>query len=481
MSKIKDYLLWIEEPKIKIEKINQFNLIKRIVRIILSLFFPNYFPSQKYRTFYFTIPEIPKGNIEYFLRWKGNKLLPKIVYINGFRARLLPTSELGLYKIKCKQIWQWENIFSIPIDKITGELNFILASKKVCRRDSFVADNFINIKKKYTNISTSSFEALKFLQRCKNKDKNSPFMGLYFGCYDLDIKSFRLQSWVWTSAAVIWSLLLYSQKNNSPFFYESVQAGLRLIDFQEKEGKNRGAFMCRWDTTCDHPTGFTKWLAPNDSAFIGAYALLPLYRYTNDKRFLNASLILADWIIKKGMKANGQLKVGFRKEKKKLFYNMWFSYGRRGRLIFSRGQAWAMDGLISSYLLLNEEYLLELCEECAKTMINFQTKEGGWYYLADCPETGFCNKGTPILAYHLIRLSKLTGNIIYREAAERAVAWCEKNQYHNNDSWAKGGIVSWNTEGCIINNPNTRTAFPYATAYYLATKYFLEKKEVLYG
>jgi lantibiotic modifying enzyme len=282
-----------------------------------------------------------------------------------------------------------------------------------------------------------------------------------------------------------------------------------------RDGEESGGFMVRWDYWEDSPIGVVPWLAPNDSAFIGSYALLPIYKETANEVYLKSAIEIGEWIIRRGIDSNGRIYPGFRLDKKTwerdwlyvdagftmtifyvlwkvthdekwkhylrlitedfirrfyspqgYFYSRWESPNFRAKNIFTRGQAWALDGMIAAYLGLNNSRYLEIALHCSKFLIDRQNQDGSWNY--QCNRfTGPCNKATPILAYHFLRLYKICGDKTLKQAARHALDWCEKNQYRGSDSRALGGIHARNDEGCIVGVRGVDNIFAYANAYYI--------------
>lgn len=357
-----------------------------------------------------------------------------------------------------------------------------------------------------------------FLQRARNSFKSSRFHGTFFTAYALDDHAFHLNSWIWCSAVVTKALIEEHQRRGDRHWLDwAEQTGQALTRFQRTEGEEAGGIMVRWDFWSDSPIGIVPWLAPNDSAIIGSYALLPLYQATGDVKYLNAAIKIGEWIRRRGMTEDGQLYVGYRadlgiwdkswlyvdagftgtlfeglylitdearwKEALKLFiddfiqrfwceegcfYRTWYAAREMDRNIFARGQGWALDGLISAYRVLKQGKYLQKIVACADYLVEHQNANGSWNYMLNIEDSGECNKGTPVIAYHLLRLSELIPEATrYVSSARKALEWCEEHQYRGPDQFAVGGIHARNVEGCIVAFPNTDTIFTYGVAYYL--------------
>ena len=317
--------------------------------------------------------------------------------------------------------------------------------------------------------------AIAFMLRSINRDPTSPFNGLCYGCYDLNAASYRLASWVWTSAIVIQALLEAGHEGPRA---EALALGNAILRFQVRHGANAGAYMVRHDPARDVPQGYTVWLAPNDAALLAGYGLLPLYQSTNDRRYWKSAVDVAAWIVTQGVK-NGQLRVGYRCERGRwddswlyvdagftpvLFARLfelerdpqwasactqimddllrrlyagggrlcssWVWPGRRTRALFTRGYAWFIDGLIHAYACSGDARYKRIAAECIKYLLQHQTDKGAWYYLMDKPESGYCNKATPAIAWQLLNYyERIAADHALILAARRALDWCGRAQY----------------------------------------------------
>lgn len=352
--------------------------------------------------------------------------------------------------------------------------------------------------------------AIEFMVNSVNSDFFSGFQGLCYGCYDLTSEGFRLSSWVWTNGIVI-SALTKTRRDDLISLAAAIADS--CLRFQIETGHNTGALMIRHDPVSDVPQGYAQWLAPNDAALFGGYGLLSLFSATNDTCYLDAAVGIADWITRVGIK-NGKLRVGYRLEQKRwddswlyvdagftpvLFsrlyaieprsewkqasalimddllgrlyggngrlFSAWLWPGRKGRHLFARGYAWFLDGLIHAHRCTGSNVYLQVAVECAEVLQKYQCTNGAWNYLLDKSETGFCNKGTPAIAWQLLNLYQITSQDELRDSARCALDWCADNQYFGEDDNAQGGIVSWNSEGAIVGAKNIQTAFPYASGF----------------
>ncbi|WP_158307638.1 glycoside hydrolase family 88 protein [Haloarcula hispanica] len=354
--------------------------------------------------------------------------------------------------------------------------------------------------------------AVQFILDSQNEKKGSQFQDTFHGCYDYHSNRYMLSSWIWCSGLAIRALVSeWDRTSRSAYRKSAIRCGKKLLQLQH----DNGAFTVRWDFPRNSPTGIQKWEAPNDSAFIAANGLLPLYRVTGESRYLDGAKDVAAWILDEGMRSNGQLGIGRSNEwdfswlyvdagfTTDLFYRLyeidgeerwrdacerfvkwfvdnlydgngsfkktWYADGEDDRSSYTRGQGWALDGLISAYQLLHNDQLRDIIEEVAMWVVDRQCDNGSWLYATDNSHNGEDNKATPLLAYELLRAEKVLDDATFLPTVRTAIQWCEDAQ-HYSDRGGYGGIRAWNIEGTIVGNRNTTTAFLYGNAYYILAK-----------
>jgi hypothetical protein len=380
-----------------------------------------------------------------------------------------------------------------------AESQLLSTAVTVAAHDEFVADR----------------EALAFILRSIARP-GSKYGGLVPGCFDCDQKMFRLHSWIWTNGAII-AALLESLDQGEAAAQRAVDVGRRLLTYQVSHGSNRGAFPVRWDIAEDSPVGVADWYAPNDAAFMASYGFVRLFKAGAGDEFFVAANSVGEWILREALKKDGRLSVGYRADIERwdwgwlyvdagftltLFRDLyaitkedrwraaavafanwfvarfWHAGGRyfaktvvrncrkQVRRWFSRGQAWAIDGMIAAWEASGDDRFLNIASECAVALMHKQTASGAWHYLANEPQSGLCNKGTPVIGYNLARLGNITDNSTMRVAAARAATWCVEAA-DRSESIVRGAIVARNQEGAFANGLYAATAFPYASAFYL--------------
>jgi len=328
--------------------------------------------------------------------------------------------------------------------------------------------------------------------------KGNEHAGLLHAGYIADISSWCLSSWIWTNAAVIRAYCLNGQVEKAQVLAEKL-AGLHL---------ECGGWIVRNDYGKEGPI---PMLAPNDSAYIANNAFISLYEKTNDGRYLNIAQRCADWIIDTA-RPDGMVLVGYNVKHKKwesgnivdtgftaaLFANLYkitgtdkykdflarfvnkyielfFIPSRNGFAtsltnsdkqiggMFSRGQAWALEGLIPAYKVLKSEKIREILYKTVDTLLRNQLKNGAWAYNLSKPLLGEDCKGVPVIAKNLMDLNELFPDERILGAATAALSWCIKHTA--SEGPAEGGIFSFNMEGAIVYHHYTTTAFVYSSAY----------------
>jgi rhamnogalacturonyl hydrolase YesR len=374
--------------------------------------------------------------------------------------------------------------------------------------------------------------AWEFIAAARNVYSRSAFYGTYYGCYDLTCGTYRLGSWVWCTALVIDAMLTQARSVESASLaaaWRRVADGVGQFLLKRWEDESRspvGGMVVRWDMSETSPIGIVPWRAPNDVAFIGAYGFLPLYQGTGRSEYLAAALDIGHWIVGTSLLADGRVLVGYRDDlgvwdrtwvyidvgfTGRLFSELYLATGdslwraslssfanwyvrafstgpghfrwtwprriwQRKHRVFTRGQAWALDGVLAAYEILGHKRYLDVALNCVSRLLSAQASDGSWSYLLDIPSSGPDNKGVPVLAYHLLRMYGLTGDRALRDSAQRALDWCDRHQALGPGVpfEARGGIVSLNEEGSITGKAQAATAFVYAAASYIMARH-LEK------
>jgi len=450
-----------------------------------------------------------------------------VLYLNGKPMTHCSEQNSGtnVFFLTKNALEPWENILTIPAESPEKKLDFVL---------EYHIDAVTGVPDQINDTDWGDFSFEKnihiraawgFIQNSYNNSKESEFRGTFYPCFDNTNATYRLNSWIWCSAIVVEAL--FDEMNMHIEFqskaYEIAKSvGDVLLDRWDRDNKSAaGGVVIRWDISPSSPIGIVPWRAPNDIAFIGAYAFLPLYHATLDKKYLHAALEMGRWILENGFLPNGHLFAGYRDDlshwdrswlyvdsgyTSKLFARLYLAtndifwknaaiqfidwyienfysksgffkwvwpwrFWNSGKKIFTRGQAWALDGVLSAYQISGDKKYLEIARQVAFTLLKYQNDDGSWPYILTRHSSGPCNKGTPILAYHLLRIYELTGEDFFGDSARKAIQWCENNQcLIEIQHFEYGGIFSKNEEGSIVGQANVSTAFLYASAYYSMAK-----------
>jgi uncharacterized protein YyaL (SSP411 family) len=149
------------------------------------------------------------------------------------------------------------------------------------------------------------------------------------------------------------------------------------------------------------------------------------------------------------------------------------------RTIFSRGEGWAIEGLLASYRSTQEPLYLKEALRLARLMMDQQNDDGSWSFFqgydgwpdpADKAGTGICEKGTPVLAYFFLAVYELDhSQTCFLESADKALAWCEANMSQDS-GLGYGGIKARSLNSGITGLPFLTTATGYANAFYILAK-----------
>lgn len=366
-----------------------------------------------------------------------------------------------------------------------------------------LTDSYKHNKKIHLDLGVSNLDAIKIWGSFINASiipdgyRNS---GLHYAGYISDnIHRWCLPSWIWTNSAIV---RLYCNKGD-------IHKAVEIVDLLIKQQQECGGWVVRNDYSA---IGAIPTMAPNDSAYIANNAFIELYKVTNEIKYLEIATKCADWILetarpdgmvwsgydmkhKKWIKKHNIVDTGFTaglfanlykltKNKKyksflerfvnqyiKLFYipskkGFATSLNKDDKQIggmFGRGQAWALEGLIPAFTVLQTYELKLVIKETVNNLIREQLQNGGWYYNFSKPLMGEDCKAVSVIAKNLLEWNRIEPSDKIINSAKKALVWCLKHT--SNNSICKGGIFSFNMEGAIVHNLYTRTAFVYSSAY----------------
>ncbi len=330
------------------------------------------------------------------------------------------------------------------------------------------------------------------------------FTGTHFAGYIAESKEWCHASWIWTNAAIV---RLYCENGS---IEKAVALSDKLVYYQRECGG--------WIVRNDYDTkGAIPMLAPNDSAYIANNAFVTLYEVTNDKRYLIIARRCADWIIDTA-RPDGLVYTGYNLRDEKwdiddVIVDIGFTAGLFSKLaeltgeqryvdflkkfvnkyielfyvpekkgfctsigksnqhqggIFTRGLAWALEGLIPAYKVLKDERIKIVIQETIDNLLKQQLGNGGWPYNLAHKLMGEDCKGVSVIAKDMMDWYALTKDERIRESATKALQWC--CEHTATESVAKGGIFSYSVEGGIVKDLYTSCAFVYASVYALELK-----------
>lgn len=319
--------------------------------------------------------------------------------------------------------------------------------------------------------------------------------------YIKEKKNWCLSSWIWTSAA---AARYYAKIGDA-------QICCRIADAFLREQLSNGGWVVRYD----YPAGKTmQVVAPNDSAYIANNALLSTWRVSGDEKYLSAACRCADWIIstarddglvwismdnQSGMwkKDSNIVDIGFtaglfaelyvqtKDEAYRTFglqflktYIRLFWDADKGFFhtslnandqpvggYFARGQAWALEGLIPAYEVFHDDRLEKVIRTLVASLKRTQNQKGGWAYNFARPLMGEDCKGVPLIARALWDWRRVSGDTAVDECVKKAYQWCVAHTALSGE--CAGGIFSHSTEGAVVHDLYTETAFVYSSAYAL--------------
>jgi rhamnogalacturonyl hydrolase YesR len=324
--------------------------------------------------------------------------------------------------------------------------------------------------------------------------------GLHYAGYIADrINQWCLPSWIWTNASIV---RLYCKTGD-------IVNAKRIAGLLIEQQQDCGGWLVRFDYSSE---GAIPTLAPNDSAYIANNAFLELYKVTHDFDYLRAAIKCADWIIETArpdgivwsgydlkhdvwIKEHNIVDIGFTAA---LFANLYeVTYEMKYRVflekfvtqyirlfykpkslgfatslnefdeqfggMFARGQAWALEGLIPAFRVLNTEEIKNVIVETIKNLLSKQLQNGGWAYNFTQPFLGEDCKAVSVIAKNLLEWNQFEPNPMIIISARKALIWCQKRTSNRGEHM--GGIFSYNMEGAIVHNLYTQTAFVYSSSY----------------
>lgn len=389
------------------------------------------------------------------------------------------------------------------------------AVKVLLRRGQWTRHKIIGTKGINCNKITKKEAVALWYNFIENSIVPNPnmFKGFHYAGYILESRQWCLPSWIWTNAAIVRLYVKEGQLEKA----KSLGANL------EKMQQSCGGWIVRYD---HDSRGDIPMLAPNDSAYIANNAFLSLYRATNEIKYLTIALRCADWIMttcrfdsmvltgynirdKKWDTNNIIVDVGFTAglfadlfeithEEKYKEYLIKFSKkyielffdpqahlfatsidkndNRQGGF-FARGQAWALEGLISAYRITSDECIREVIEKNISAILDCMNDDGSWPYVLNRKLMGNDCKGVSVIAKSLMEWYVITGDEKLANTVNKSLSWCVNHTL--SEGKGRGGIYSYSTEGAIVKDFYTSCAFVYASAYAIELENLLKRYNLI--
>lgn len=367
-------------------------------------------------------------------------------------------------------------------------------------------NHYLNTINRHFHDSVDAWETLIESSIVPTGWKNS---NLHNTAYSLKDKQLKLSSWIWTSAAIC---RYYYSKND----LENV---IRICNAFLQRQLPSGGWIVRTDIIKGNPT---EILAPNDSAYIAANALVNGYRLTSDIKYLQAAENCANWIIKT-CKNDGMVYIGFditnnswlkevnivdtgftavlfvelyKLTSNKVYYDFviqfaesylnYFYDPKIGYMYsstdsnnvgfggyFTRGQAWALEGLISIFSITKNIRYYNIIETIIDQLSKSQLKDGSWPYNLSRPFYGIDNKAVSVIANSILTWTTLTKNMKYLNCAIKAHNWCKKSTVLKLNGF--GYIIDYSLEGAISYDLYSKVGMTYSTSYALENEILIKE------
>ena len=295
------------------------------------------------------------------------------------------------------------------------------------------------------------------------------------------------------------------------------QIGATSRKFQPKDPNHPayGIVTSRWKEIgekLEQHAGFEEYYSIADALFLVGWGWMPLYRETGDNQILEDSKLMIeraqklldtyevvpmDYIVSEKkwkdytiseagfgpegicevyletkdevIKATGELYINRLLNKFQQEDGLWArKYNFNPEKIIpsikhTRGQGWAMEGLISSYTMTKDVKYLKLAERMAEVLMKYQNEGGFWTYNFDKPvsDVGISEKGTALWSLLFYRLYEINNKQEYLETARKALLWCMDNQYMDTDMEGHGGLIGKTSQSGVTY----RNWFPLACSY----------------
>ncbi len=382
----------------------------------------------------------------------------------------------------------------------------------------------------HARMVASLIATIRFTQRLQDKSPNTPTSGGLNIFYDYAAKTYRRPSWIWAWGPSI--KLLLDAANQVPEvtaaipapelrdFARAIGAASRRFQLAQPGHPVDGVVTSRWresESTLAKNGGFEQFYSVADALFLIGWGWMPLYRETGDKSYLDAALRLADAtrrlqtqfeIIPMDYAKSTEFwknytinEAGFGPEGLAAIYaangdpaiqvigttyierllqrfqqadGLWarrFEFSPERTVPsqrMTRGEGWAMEGLLASYQLTKSEKYRDLAVHMAAHLLAAQHADGGWSFEFDQPAAtvGVSEKGTALWSLLFYRLHAITGRADHLHAARQALTWCLENQSTGPDRDGHGGIIGVTFQSGVTYRPWFPLACSYTSAFF---------------
>lgn len=443
---------------------------------------------------------------------------------NGYQDDVIMRKPRGIHNI------------AISIDTLeVGENIFAYTGECDIQSISFFVKTTASSRGESTSTASSDFldQAGSFLLDSQiQHPKASAFTGSLYGQYNYDDRCYRLPHWLWSDAPAVSAFLALERHRDTAsqaYAEAAIDIGKVMLKHQclDENSDIYGAVLSRYRYYTHYENPFEALYGPNDTSFMVKWALLPLYVLTKESRYLKRSLIAMDWVaevilskeylpshyyegsqswekgafVDTGFTTEGFLAINpFVDEGRKKRYaqavrkfidryldqfklrsGFYCSditpHGEQRGILFSRGQGWALEGLLAAFQLSQEQKYLDEAIALASVLTSVQRNDGAWPFWIGRTEAdermqrrgGTGDKGTALLALLYVQLYEVIGKKKYLTVAERAISWCEENMSTVAGN-GFGGIHAVSKGAGIIDFPYYDMGTGYTNAFYILAK-----------
>jgi rhamnogalacturonyl hydrolase YesR len=342
--------------------------------------------------------------------------------------------------------------------------------------------------------------------------------------------------WLWSDAPAVSAFLSLAKRTSDPALreqYQQAAVGIGEVflrtQVRNPDDEIYGALVSRFRYYGKTTRSFHELCGMNDTSFSVKWALLPLYQYTGERKYLDASRLALDWVEKnarilhfvpshyyhedkvwenrafvdtgfcpEGFSAYAALEKNQGYENTACFLMERFlsqfrlpggffgqnyipGQGVDNRL-FTRGQAWVLEGLLACFRMTHNDIYINEAKNLARLLMRTQRNDGCWPYLlgygepqqAELEGSGICEKATAVLSYIFTEMYQITDDDSFRITASKAVHWCENNMVITTGE-GYGGIMARSLSSGITGLPFLDVATGYANAFYILAKDMLER------